>query len=964
MGVSDQSISQNWINDMCAERVTEENGAPIRVSDLRFEHRRDALGIGVAAVRLSWITETNLQGWRQAAYALEVYAADGGQLLEQTGRVETGESVLVPWPFAPLQSRERRLVRVRVWGEDGAASAWSEQVPVEAGLLASGDWAAQFITPDWDEDLARPQPCPLLRREFAVEAEIRQARLYITALGVYSAEINGVPVSEDVMAPGWTSYAHRLRFQTYDVTPLLQPGRNALGAVLGDGWYRGRLGYGGGRRNIYGDRLALLAQLEIEYVDGRRVRVLSDETWRAAKGPWLASDIYDGETYDARLWIAGWSSPGCDESAWVPVRRLEQDLSVLVAPASPPVRRTEVVTPVAITISPSGRTLVDFGQNLVGRVRLRVQGPAGQTITLRHAEVLEHGELSTRPLRHAAATDRYTLCGGGVETWEPLFTFHGFRYVEVDGWPGELRADALEALVCHSDMERIGWFECSDPLVNRLHENVVWSMRGNFLDIPTDCPQRDERLGWTGDIQVFTPAGSFLYDTGGFLQSWLADLAAEQMAAGGLVPFFVPNVMDPPVAPSAAWGDAAVLVPWALYQRYGDKGILQQQYASMRTWVDLVAVAAGPSRLWEEGIQWGDWLDPKAPPDNPGGARTPPAVVATAYFARSAEVLAQAAEVLGNAEDAAKYQVLAGEIRRAFAETYVTPAGRLIGDATTGYALALAFDLLPTAEQRAAAGKRLAALVKGSGYRISTGFVGTPLVCDALCAAGEHTAAYRLLLQRMCPSWLYTVTMGATTIWERWDSMLPNGDVNPGEMTSFNHYALGAVADWLQRTVGGLAPAAPGFRRIEIRPVPGEGITQASARHRTPYGLAACAWQITEGTITVEVQIPPNTTAAVYLPGKVEAPLDVGAGSYRWSYAYTLPRAERPRLTLDSTLGELAEQPEAYARVMAIYAQHNLEYSYRMEGQLAVTLRQAARQNQYSDALAQRVQQALEEVAG
>ena len=415
---------------------------------------------------------------------------------------------------------------------------------VEAGLLQPEDWSAQFITPGWEDDTTESQPSPMLRREFSVKAGLERARLYITALGVYDAQINGTPVGDHVLDPGWTVYDHRLLYQTYDVAPLLSEGQNAIGAILGDGWYRGRFGFGGGRRNIYGDRLALLAQLELVYEDGSTERIVTDENWRAATGPILSSEIYDGEIYDARLERPGWSTPGYDDKDWSRVARLQRNLDTLVALTGPPIRRTEVVTPVSISRSPSGRTLVDFGQNLVGTVRITVRGEAGQTVILRHAEVLENGELGTRPLRHAKATDSYTLRGGEAETWEPRFTFHGFRYAEVDGWPGELQPEDISAVVFHSDMERTGWFECSDPLINRLHENVVWSMRGNFLSVPTDCPQRDERLGWTGDIEVFAPTASFLYDTSGFLQSWLADLAIEQEVSGGIVPIVIPNIID------------------------------------------------------------------------------------------------------------------------------------------------------------------------------------------------------------------------------------------------------------------------------------------------------------------------------------------------------------------------------------------------------------------------------------
>jgi len=878
------------------------------IAGLRFEHlpagTGGVLGTGVASPRLSWIVATAARDWHQAAYEVEARRADG-ELHGRAGPVSSGESVLVPWPFPPLASREQISIRVRAWGTDGGASAWSEPAVVEAGLLDPGDWTARFITPDWDEDTARPQPCPLLRHEFNVRPGVRRGRLYVTSLGVYEAQINGERVGDHVLAPGWTSYDHRLRYQTYDVTALIAEGRNAIGAILGDGWYRGRLGVRGGRRNIYGDRLAFLAQLEIEYEDGTGERVVTGPSWRAATGPILASDLYDGETYDARLEREGWSAPGYDDSDWAGVRPVARDLATLVAASGPPVRRIEMLAPAAILTSPSGRTIVDFGQNLVGWVRLNLfhaenhvqPSEVSRTITLRHAEVLEGGELCTRPLRFAAATDRYTLRGGGPETWEPRFTFHGFRYVEIDGWPGELSPDAIRAVVCHSDLERTGWFECSEPLVNQLHENVVWSMRGNFLDVPTDCPQRDERLGWTGDLQIFAPTACFLYDVAGFLQSWLADLSAEQSAAGGVVPIVVPNILPEPVWPAAAWGDAAAIVPWVIYERCGDGvaggdgSILAGQFDSMAAWVDTIARLAGEGRLWDEGKQFGDWLDPKAPPDNPRDARTAPEIVATAYFARSAELVARAAQVLGRDAEAARYAALAAEVRAAFAAEYVTPAGRVVSDATTAYALALEFALLPDMEQRQRAGRRLAKLVAAEGYRIGTGFVGTPLICDALCSVGEVETAYRLLLQTECPSWLYPVTMGATTIWERWDSMLPDGSINPGQMTSFNHYALGAVADWLHRTVAGLAPAAPGYRRIIIRPTPGGGVTWARASHRTPYGLASCSWRVADGAMTVEVEIPPNTSAEVYLPRPhgshpTRAPNLVGSGRHRWSYAY------------------------------------------------------------------------------
>lgn len=903
-----------------------------RVAEVRFEHRREALGLGIDRPRISWAVEVDLPGWRQAGYEIQARAPDR-QLMMETGPVKSGESVWVPWPFAPLRSRQQLAVCIRVWGSDGLASDWTEPYALEAGLLDAGDWSARFVAPGWDEDTSRPQPGPLLRKEFSVRPAVRHARLYVTALGVFEAHLNGATVGDHVMDPGWTSYDHRLRYQTFDVTNLLHEGPNAIGAMLGDGWYRGRLGWGGGRRNCYGDRLALLAQLEIAYVDGTVQRVVTDESWRAAQGPILASDIYDGETYDARLEQPGWSTAGYDDAAWSPVRIVPRDLVPLVAPAGPPVRRIETLRPVGVTTSPSGKTIVDFGQNVVGRVRFTVSGEAGQAITLRHAEVLEDGELCTRPLRTAQATDRYILKGAGQETWEPRFTFHGFRYVEVDGWPGTPAADDIGAVVCHSNLEQTGWFESSDPLLNRFHENTVWSMRGNFLDVPTDCPQRDERLGWTGDIQLFSPTACFLYDSAGFLSSWLADLAADQ-GADGAVPFVVPNILMAPPVGAAGWGDAAVIVPWTLYQRYGDTGILAAQYDSMRAWVDHLARLSGDALLWDRGFQFGDWLDPAAPPDDPAAARTDPYLVATAYFARSTRLVARAALVLGRGEDATHYRTLAAKVRDAFARQFITPAGRLLSDTPTAYAFAIGFDLLPEPEQRRRAGERLAALVRASGYRISTGLLGTPVICDALCSTGQYETAFRLFTERQCPSWLYPVTMGATTIWERWDSMRPDGSINPGAMTSFNHYALGSIADWLQRTIGGLAPGEPGYRRLVIQPRPGGNLTHAQVRHRTPYGMATCKWRIEGETIEVEILVPPNTTATVDLPWSDSDPLEVGSGAHCWRYPYRRPD-RRPAPSLDSTLDDLYADPPAWNAVLSCL----LTYAPGLMGQVVTTQR-------------------------
>ena len=844
----------------------------VRIAAPSIEHHRAAIGIGESRPRLSWVIESAPSGWTQAAYEISVERAGGAESV----MVDSTEQVLVDWPVAPLHSRERAGVRVRVAGVGGGRSEWSPATIVEAGLLEPEDWTARPVGAAWPEDRESDDRRPsIVRTDFHVGDGLVSARLYATAHGLYEAELNGTRIGDDTLSPGWTVYPQRLRYYTYDVTDLVAPGANAIGAWLGDGWYRGRLGWRGGFRNLFGDDLSFLGQLELAYADGRRETVATDAAWKAAPSPIVRTGIYDGEDYDARLELDGWSSPGFDDATWDAVAVRERDPRTLVAPTAPPVRCTEEARPVDVLTSPSGARILDFGQNLVGRVRLHVTGPAGATVRVRTAEVLQDGEVYTRPLRQARSTDSYTLAGrADGEDWEPRFTFHGFRYAEIDGWPGDLDAAAaagdLVARVYHTDLERTGWFETSDPLVNRLHENVVWGMRGNFVDIPTDCPQRDERVGWTGDIQVFAPTASFLYDASGMLSGWLRDVAAEQLP-DGTIPWYVPVIpahsMWTPIRPGAAWGDVATLTPWTLYERFADAGVLEAQFDSARRWVDLIVSLAGPDRLWNTGFQLGDWLDPAAPPQDPSDARTDRYLVATAYFAKSTRTVAQIAAVLGRTDDEAHYLALADEIDAAFAAEYVLPDGRMTSDAQTAYALAIEFDLIPDAVRRDAAGDRLAELVREAGNRIATGFVGTPLVSDALTRTGHLDKAYDLLLEQDCPSWLYQVVMGATTVWERWDSMLPDGNVNPGTMTSFNHYALGAVADWLHRVVGGLAPAAPGYRVVRFAPQPGGGLTSASARHVTPYGDAAISWRIEDDRLVVDVRVPVGATGILELPG-------------------------------------------------------------------------------------------------
>ena len=846
-------------------------------SPVRFEHLgANVLGIGERRPRLSWHPPEEPTG--SAAISAEIrIRSDDGSATTTVGDDPLG--VLRPWPGEPLSSGERRTVQVRLVHADGSRSPWSASSFVEAGLLQQSEWTGEFIgAPE-----GGAKRMIAVRRVVRLTDDVVRARLRATAHGLYDPVVNGRRLDDAVLEPGWQSYHHRLRARTYDISAPAAAAGSILvvGALLADGWYRGRLGFPLiAQDQAYGSELGFLAQIDIEYANGDRETVSTDSTWEWQDGPVRGAGLYDGEDFDARHdvdWFAG--------EGWRPVQTQGAPAVPLVAPTGPPVRPVQALRPQRIWRSPSGRTLVDFGQNLVGWVRLHTEGRVGERLSLRHAEVLEDGELGVRPLRTAAAHDTYVFGSDGPVTWEPRFTYHGFRFVEIEGWPdGQPLEDRIEAVVVHTDLTRTGWFSCSDDLLNRLHENVVWSLRGNFVDIPTDCPQRDERLGWTGDLAVFAPTATYLYDCIGMLQSWLDDLAAEQRSDGA-VPFFVPELdfpddvrhlpgLDP--QPTAVWGDAAVLVPMALYRESADLDILRRQYPSMTSWVDLVERLAGPSLLWTTGFQFGDWLDPNAPPHDPAAGRTDPALVATASFAHSARLLSEAAEMLGHVEDAARYRLLADAVGEAFRERFVDGAtGVMSSDSQTAYALAICFDLVSGSE-RELAGAQLVRLVRADGHRIATGFVGTPLVLHALTAVGAHGDAAALLLQKEGPSWLHTVLLGATTIWERWDSMLPDGRVNPGEMTSFNHYAFGAVADWMHQHIGGLSSTAPGWARFLVAPLPCGGITHAATSHASPNGLISVAWELDADRLTVEIEVPQGTTATLALPGCEREELGAG----------------------------------------------------------------------------------------
>lgn len=846
---------------------------------------------------ISWRIEAADATWRQHTAELRWESAG----LVAVARHQGEERLRVDWPFAPLSARQRGDLRVRVAGKDGAFGDWSDPVTVIAGFLGDGEWNAEWIGHPRPERHAQPT---ILSHTFNASNVVR-ATLYATAVGSYQATVNGTDVDDHVLKPGWTPFDKRTVYDTTDVTTLVHDGANTMTFRLAGTWATERFGFRQNARPRYGDQPRLAAQLLLELGDGQTRWIRSGGSWQAAEAPITDSGLYEGEHHDARL---------ATSTRWSAARVFEPD----PAPGpriSPPVRRIEQRPVATVLPSPEGTLLLDFGQNLVGRLRIRVSGPRGTTVTLRHAEVLEHGRLGTRPLRRAISTDSYTLAGTGVEVWEPEFTFHGFRYAEITGWPGEFDPADVSAVVIHSDMTRTGWFHTSHPLLQKLHDNVVWSLRSNFLSIPTDCPQRDERLGWTGDIQVFAPTAGFLYDVRSFLDSWLRDLRLEQ-EADGTVPFVVPDVLGLS-RPAAAWGDAAVIVPDVLERLFGDRDTLERQYPSARAWVELCLLRAGSRHIWEGDFQFGDWLDPTAPPDRPGQAMTAPGLVATAYLARSTELLARAAAILGKCEDAERYRTACGEVRAAFVDEYVTAAGRMVSDTPTAYALGLVFSLIPE-DLRPAAAARLADLVRENGYRVATGFVGTPLILDALTATGHDHEAARMLLETGCPSWLYPVTMGATTIWERWDSMLPDGSINPGNMTSFNHYALGAVADWMHRELGGLTVLEPGAQRVRIAPRPLPGIDDAAVTLDSSSGRIEVEWRRQGTEVRVRATVPNGVDAEA--PGP-DGPRSLGAGVHTWTVPSPEPEPLGP-VSLDSSLAQIIDDPDALSVVENALAEH------------------------------------------
>lgn len=847
--------------------------AQLSVTSLRCENLVNPIGLDVNAPRLSWQLLADHRNVVQTAYEIRVGTeasgvAKGKALLWSSGKVASDQSVFVTYGGGPLRSGMKYFWQVRVWDNSGLVSAWSEVASWQMGLLNPSDWKAKWIGVSYQED-SLIRKSPLFRRGFSLKKKIKSATLFITARGLYEAQINGQRVGNDYLTPGWTSYNHRLQYQAYDVTQMLRTGANAAGVTLGSGWYRGFIGFSG-QKNFYGKELALLFQLDVTYSDGSRESILSDGSWKCSTGSILSSEIYHGETMDARLEKTGWASAGYNDNNWLNVKLMDAGPAKIIGTYNEPIRKHERLKPLRIFETPKGEQVIDFGQNLVGWVEVKVQGKAGDTVQIQHAEVLDKaGNFYTENLRPAKQTNTYILKGGGEEFFEPHFTFQGFRYIKLVSYPGTVQPENFTAVALYSAMPKNGEFTTSHPLVNLLQQNIQWGQRGNFLDVPTDCPQRDERLGWTGDAQAFARTATYNFDAHNFYLKWVKDIALDQRTDGS-VPFVIPNVLGEQACGSTGWADAATIVPWTVYLAYGDKRVLEEQYPSMKAWVDYMT-AQSRSNLWNNGFHFGDWLFYSENDDRIGrSAITFKPLIQQCFWAHSTQLLINTANVLGKKEDVARYADLLKKIKQGFLDEYVTPNGGLVSGTQTAYVLALHFDMLPENLRKQAA-ERLVQNVKDYGH-LTTGFLGTPYLCHVLTRFGYTDLAYELLLREKYPSWLYPVTMGATTIWERWDGIKPDSTFQEASMNSFNHYAYGAIGDWMYRVMAGIDTYedAPGYKHIRIMPHPGGGFTFVNAEQWTHYGKIASRWKLEHGLMVYDIEIPANTRATIYIPALSE----------------------------------------------------------------------------------------------
>lgn len=857
-------------------------------TDLRCDGRPDPRGVETLRPDIGWRIESDEPSVIQAAWQLRAACCDARSAAaieswHESAWQEDANSQLRVWPEIDgfkLRHDGRYIWQVRIRDTMGRESDWSRTAAFEIYLSTEAFWQGAFITSQ------EKRRCLRLRRcfELAADDTLVDAVLRATALGVYELELEGSPISGDRLAPGWTEYHSRLLISTYDLTGLLLDSLSRgestaqLDVWLGPGWHNGELMAQHGQP-VYGERVAFFAELELSYASGRRERILTDESWQAAAGEHSYADLYHGETVDA-----------AHVPEWGPAVRTPQDLTVLKMHDGLPVREQEELPVIQRIITPAGEVVLDFGINISGYVRFTVWGEAGDRVRYDHAEILDgEGNFYTANMRRARNTIDYRLAGGGeAETFRPRFTFQGFRYIRLLDWPGgpeNARPGQFRAVVIHSDYTETADFHCSHAGLVRLHQNIVRGMKGNFVDIPTDCPQRDERLGWTGDAEVFAETALRLGDTRLFWRKWLRDMAAAQLPDGG-IPHVVPDILTRlengilTGYGACGWADAAVIVPWRLFERYGDRRLLAEHYPMMRFWVDYIRSRATDGVLWDTGFHFGDWLALDAEPGSYFGA-TPNPLTATAHYAWSVELLARAARVLGRDAEAEELTELHARIVSSFQNAFVGPDGRLHARTQTAALLALQFDLL-TPSQRGLAIEQLLELIDAAGGALTTGFLGTPWLCEVLADNGHLDRAYDLLLREDYPSWLYPLSQGATTIWEHWDGIRPDGSLWSADMNSFNHYAYGAIGSWMHRVIGGIRfgdPCRMG-RELIIAPHPGGGLIWADHALDTAYGRVSVHWEIVENALAIDVTIPPNCEAELCLPWS-GTKLRLGSGRHR-----------------------------------------------------------------------------------
>lgn len=851
----------------------------MKINDVTIEYTQNPIGLDTLCPRFAWKLQSGKRGCCQSAWQIMVARDEEfARCVWNSGMQKSRKSAQIAYAGEPLEKFTRYYVRIKAWDEGGRETEWSETAFFEMSMLSYQDWTAEWITPEYDFT-APKTACPILRKEFKIPGKVEKARVYVTAKGLYELRLNGRKVGRDYLTPGWTVYDKRLMYQTYDVTEMLKEGGNAIGAVIGNGWYQGELGWRS-RRNLYGGREALILELHMTLADGTSMKILSDGSWQSSyRGPLVYDEIYHGEIYDGRKEIE-FDRYGCRFADWFGVRVMGGvTKEVLHAQECPPVREMITLRPKRLIITPAGEQVLDMGQEMTGHMRFRVKGRKGEKVILHHAEILDgEGNFYTDNLKGAKQRVEYILGSGDEVIFQPHFTFQGFRYVKVESFPGDLTLDAFEGAVLYSDLRQTGSFECSDENLQKLMENIMWSQRGNFVDIPTDCPQRCERLGWTGDIQVFAGTAALQMEIPLFLRKWLHDLSAEQFAGGG-VPWVVPNIYDDTYAydlagftgqsekVSAAWGDAATICPWSLYLAYGDVRILEEQYESMRSYVEFIRGQGPCEYTWQGGHQLGDWVALDAPYGSFVGA-TDVDYIAAAYYAKSTEILFKAAKILGKKKDAENYEALYENIVNKFRQMYLKEDGSLSVETQTAIVLAVQFALVPE-EIAISLTADLADWLKRTNYDLITGFVGTPYICHVLAEHGQPEAAYKLLMKKEYPSWLYQVTRGATTVWEHLDGIKPDGTLWNPRMNSFNHYAYGSVAEWVYRGIAGLRNVEeyPGYERFIIRPELGGGLKHVRFIYESMYGTIISGWKLDGNIVEYDITIPTNTRAEVWLQG-------------------------------------------------------------------------------------------------